>query len=413
MKNFFKKIKNKNEMLNEGLANDNRVYNEIGNVGNVVNSGALGDFGNVNMPKFGMMGSNPIMNEISKQTDIPQMNNDMLSNSNSYKPKTEDNNMLSSVDGFQPVENKVKPLGDINISVPVEQPKISEDLRNFATELVNKNNVRTIQNMMEMANNYLSANNIKSSNTEADNNYMLSKMRMPLINPKDLTEPDYFSNHPVAKNQPVQQSNLPTGYASPVESEEPRYNLNNYPYEKLLSGYITNEPTVEDYYNDVALNDEWMLPMILSGGKIGPNTINKIKEYGPYLKDIWAGRDIIFAKTPTNRFTKEFEKLKQLGLEYYKNYLQKHPVNIKDYGEVNFGRHNRGKDDTIDYKQYPFLRKNLESSKKDISTNNKNEADRYYDHRENTHKGNLYDYIIEVIEDKGKRYKMMKNKNKK
>ena len=145
------------------------------------------------------------------------MNNDMLSNSNSYKSKTEDNNMLSSVDGFQPVENKVKPLGDINISAPVEQPKISEDLHNFATELVNNNNVRTIQNMMEMANNYIAENNIKPSNTYTDNNFMLSKSGMPVINQKDLTEPDYFANHPVAKNQSVQQSNLPTGYASPVE----------------------------------------------------------------------------------------------------------------------------------------------------------------------------------------------------
>ena len=217
MKNFFKKIKNKNEMLNEGLANDNRVYNEIGNVGNVVNSGTLGDFGNVNMPKFGMMGSNPIMNEISKQTDIPQMNNDMLSNSNSYKSKTEDNILLSSVNGLQPVENKIKPLEGINISAPVEQPKISEDLRNFATELVNKNNVRTIQNMMEMANNYLLANNITPSNTYTDNNFMLSKSGMSVINQKDLTAPDYFANHSVAKNSPAQQSNIPTGYASPVE----------------------------------------------------------------------------------------------------------------------------------------------------------------------------------------------------
>ena len=252
MKNFFRKIKNKNEMLNEGLANDNRVYNEIGNVGNVVNSGALGDFGNVNMPKFGMMGSNPIMNEISKQTDIPQMNNDMLSNSNSYKSKTEDNNMLSSVDGFQPVENKVKPLGDINISAPVEQPKISEDLHNFATELVNKNNVRTIQNMMEMANNYIAENNIKPSNTYTDNNFMLSKSGMPVINQKDLTEPDYFANHPVAKNQSVQQSNLPTGYASPVNIiDEPIFNhdfvvSNQNPNELTLKGRVQNDFDNED-----------------------------------------------------------------------------------------------------------------------------------------------------------------------
>lgn len=55
----------------------------------------------------------------------------------------------------------------------------------------------------------------------------------------------------------------------------------------------------------------------------------------------------------------EFENFKKIGEEFYKNYLQKNPVNIKDYGKVSFGRHNRGKDNTINYEQYHFLRRKL------------------------------------------------------
>lgn len=72
--------------------------------------------------------------------------------------------------------------------------------------------------------------------------------------------------------------------------------------------------------------------------------------------------------------------------------------------------YDKGKDNTINMEQYPFLRKNLKNSVWTESTNKKNEADRVYDHFHNTYKNNLYDYLIENITKDGKRYKQMKNK---
>ena len=109
----------------------------------------------------------------------------------------------------------------------------------------------------------------------------------------------------------------------------------------------------------------------------------------------------------------ELKNYGELGEKYYQNHLQKNPINIENYGTVHFGRHNKGKDKIINYEQYPFLRKNLKNAKKeDFSTNYKNENDRIYDYFSNEHKGNLYHYLIENIENKGLRYKMMKNKTK-
>ena len=110
----------------------------------------------------------------------------------------------------------------------------------------------------------------------------------------------------------------------------------------------------------------------------------------------------------------EFKQYGDLGEEYYQNHLQKNPVNIEGYGEIKFNRKNKGKDLTQNYEQYPLLRKNLETAKKeDYSTNNKNEIDRNYDYFINTYKGNPFEYIIENITNVGKKYKMMKNKNNK
>ena len=51
---------------------------------------------------------------------------------------------------------------------------------------------------------------------------------------------------------------------------------------------------------------------------------------------------------------KEFLNYKKLGENYYQNFLQNNPVDIKDYGLISFGRKNKGKDKTINYEQYPF-----------------------------------------------------------
>ena len=164
------------------------------------------------------------------------------------------------------------------------------------------------------------------------------------------------------------------------------------------------------YDKGEAISDSWTIPSLLLGLSGTASGLKKVVEYAPYLNDIWQGRDLLFHK-PFNRMSnEEFKSYGKLGRQYYKDHLRNNPVDIKDYGLVEFGRTNMGKDKTTNMEQYPFLRKNLQNAVKTGTTNTKNEADRVYDHFQNTHKNNLYNYIIENITNEGKKYKMMKNK---
>lgn len=166
-----------------------------------------------------------------------------------------------------------------------------------------------------------------------------------------------------------------------------------------------------DPLNGVAMNDEWAIPSLVTGSMglfQGGKTALGI---APYLKDIWKGKDLLFHKPFGWMNKQELKQYGNLGKKYYQEHLQNNPVNIPDYGLVKFGRHNKGKDKTINMEQYPFLRQKLETSTKGQNTNSKNELDRSYDHFINTYKGNLYHYLIENINKDGARYKMMKNKS--
>lgn len=181
--------------------------------------------------------------------------------------------------------------------------------------------------------------------------------------------------------------------------------------EELTKSLAYNETPTENE----AVDFTWQLisPLALGAKGLTNKGLNNINSYAPYLKDIWQGRSLLFHK-PFNKMTKEeFKNYGKQGELYSKEHLQYNPVNIKGYGTVTFSKHNRGKDKTINYEQYPFLRKNLETStKEDFSTNYNNEPDRIYDYFSNKHKGDLYYYIIENITGKGLKYKMMKNKTK-
>lgn len=162
-------------------------------------------------------------------------------------------------------------------------------------------------------------------------------------------------------------------------------------------------------YNDVALNDDFAIPSLVLGG-LG---LYKSIPFLPYLKDIWNGRNLLFHKPFEKMTNEEFNNYGKMGKLYYQNYLQNNPVYIKGYGEITFSKNNRGKDKTINFEQYPLLRKNLENAtKEDFSTNYKNEPDREYNYFSNTYKGDLFNYLIENIDNVGKKYKMMKNKSK-
>lgn len=184
-----------------------------------------------------------------------------------------------------------------------------------------------------------------------------------------------------------------------------------------LFNYLTSENTpilhgnVSINMNDAAIDDPWAIPSLITGGLGAFKTGKALTGMAPYFNDIWQGRKLLFHKPFGWMSKQEFKNYGNLGKNYYKNFLQKNPVNIKGYGKVEFGKHNRGKDLTQNMEQYPFLRKNLETGTLEpFSTNYKNETDRIYDYFSNTYKGDLYHYLIENISKNGKRYKMMKNK---
>lgn len=169
-----------------------------------------------------------------------------------------------------------------------------------------------------------------------------------------------------------------------------------------------------------AINDSILFTLLAPSAMVGKkaitsttSAIKNFAKYIPYAKDIWQGRNLLFHKPFDKMSEEEFKNYGKLGEMYYKNYLQRNPVKIKGYGTITFSKHNRGKDKTINYEQYPLLRKNIETStKENFSTNYNNEPDRTYDYFSNTHKGDLYHYLIENISKRGTKYKMMKNKSK-
>ena len=161
-----------------------------------------------------------------------------------------------------------------------------------------------------------------------------------------------------------------------------------------------------DSLNDVVLNDTWGIPSLI----LGVGGVKTLANFAPYAKDIWNGKNLLFHKPFNLMNRQELKEYGKIGQKFYQDYLQNNPANIPNYGQVKFGKTNRGKDKSINMEQYPFLRQKLETSERGITTNTKDEADRSYDHFSNTYKGNLFHYLIENIEKDGKRYKMMKNK---
>lgn len=153
---------------------------------------------------------------------------------------------------------------------------------------------------------------------------------------------------------------------------------------KPLEGYVSN--TFEPHH-DEAIAVDMVTPTLetalgIKGLFSGIKAFNGIR---PFLGDIWNGRGLLFHKPFRMMSKQEYNNYGQLGKDYYQNYLQKNPISIDNYGVVNFGSNNRGKDYPFKMEQYPFLRKNLKNAQKGENTNFKNETDRTYDHFYNWH----------------------------
>lgn len=194
-------------------------------------------------------------------------------------------------------------------------------------------------------------------------------------------------------------------YGNIYSDNEEKLNFTQRAYNKMLA----NLDNASNWLNETNPESEAYKQKVNTILGIEGPFIPAIKTFkiAPYLGDIWNGRNLIL-----DRFIKNQDKIKIDGDNFYQNYLQKNPAYIKNYGEVTFSRKNRGKDLTENYLEYPFLRKKLENSNKIKTTNYKNESDRKYDYLKNSDNGDVYNYVIENIDNVGKRYKMMHNKTK-
>ena len=171
-----------------------------------------------------------------------------------------------------------------------------------------------------------------------------------------------------------------------------------------------NNPYFQTFpaHNDEALIDEWAIPNLVTCGMGLYNAGKTAFEFAPYVKDTWAGRNLLFHKPFKWMNKQEYDNYGQIGKNYFQNYLQKNPIKKEGYGDINFGSDYNGKDFFWKMEQYPFLRKQLYNAKKFNTTNDKNAINMVFDHLHNNFKNKLYDYIIENNNDKGLYYKMIK-----
>lgn len=178
-----------------------------------------------------------------------------------------------------------------------------------------------------------------------------------------------------------------------------------------LYKYLSND-NVQQFppHNDEAIAVDMASPVVetalgLKGLIGGVRAYNGIR---PFLGDIWAGRKLLFHK-PFNQMTREeFKNYGKLGKDYYKNYLQRNPLKMKDESIIHFGSDYNGKDFPFKMEQYPYLRKQLYNAENIKTTNDKNATNKVYEHLYNTFRNKLYDYLIENNTDKGRYYKMIK-----
>ena len=92
-----------------------------------------------------------------------------------------------------------------------------------------------------------------------------------------------------------------------------------------------NNPYFQTFpaHNDEALIDEWAIPNLVTCGMGLYNAGKTAFEFAPYVKDIWAGRNLLFHKPFKWMNKQEYDNYGQIGKNYFQNYLQKNPIKKK------------------------------------------------------------------------------------
>lgn len=168
--------------------------------------------------------------------------------------------------------------------------------------------------------------------------------------------------------------------------------------ENSLYSYISEQPPDEG----IALNDNTLSSLLLGGafaktlGKGAVQTFNTVKEYAPYAKDIWEGRELLIHKPFDKMTPEEYTKYGDIGKQYFKTTLNPQTSHNPIIGDVKYPNKSAGKPDYKYMEQYPFMRYNIDKATNNkYIPNNKNRADaKGFDNLKVNWKGKDYAYQI-------------------
>lgn len=104
---------------------------------------------------------------------------------------------------------------------------------------------------------------------------------------------------------------------------------------------------------------------------------------------------------------------RNLGKKYYSKEFMPEGIYKDNYGQIDFNKHNKGKDEIQVLQDYPNLKSNIQDAEYGFTSNHNNELDREYDHLIKADNKDVYDYVIERLNSGKNVYKMTDRLNKK
>lgn len=146
-------------------------------------------------------------------------------------------------------------------------------------------------------------------------------------------------------------------------------------YNQLVSdtptyyGQVEQNEWMKDPLNDVALNDDWAIPSLLSTFWGVP----EILPFLPYAKDIWKGRGLLFHKPFSWMTPKEYTNFGKRGKQFYKEVLHPQSAKNKKFNlDASFPNSRAMESDYKYMEQYPLTRKNINDAQEKLYTYPKN-----------------------------------------
>lgn len=131
--------------------------------------------------------------------------------------------------------------------------------------------------------------------------------------------------------------------------------------EELINSLTYNNMPMENEAVDVTW--QYVAPFAVGLGKTLNKGLNYIKDYAPYINDIWQGRNLLLHKDFNKMTPKEYTNYGNTGKEFFKRILHPQKANNEIVGEIIFPNGSAGKSDYKYMEQYPLLRYNINKAK--------------------------------------------------